>query len=87
MTTVRKAVAIRNKFTDKKQKKNFSRYDYAVITQQMKRWLHLGDQNKWLNQWRLIAVAELRSLQIMRKVHLNNRLVAKAICFAVCKTI
>jgi len=87
MTTVRKAVAIRNKFTDELQAKNFSGYDYAVITQQMKRWLHLGDQNKWLNQWRLIAVAELRSLQIMRKVHLNNRLVAKAICFAVCKTI
>lgn len=87
MTTARKAVAIRNKFTDELQTKKFSGYDYAIITQQMKKWLHLGEQNKWLNQWKLIAVAELRSLQIMRKVHLNNRLVAKAICFAVCKTI
>jgi len=87
MSTVRKAVAIRNKFTDELQVKNFQGRDYAVITQLMKKWLGLSDVTKWENCWRVIAVAELRSLQMMHKVHFNNRLVAKIICFAACKTI
>ena len=87
MSDSRKAVAIRNKFTDELQNKNFKGADYAVITQQMKKWLGLTDKTKWLNNWKLIAVAELRSIRAMQKLHLNSRLLAKVICFAACKSI
>ena len=58
MTAVRKAVAIRNKFTDELQAKNFSGYDYAVITQQMKRWLHLGDVKTCAGSGLLVSAKE-----------------------------
>lgn len=87
MTISTKAVAIRNKFTDELQAKRFYGRDYAAITQRMKKWLGLTDETKWSNDWRTIAVAELRSIQLMRKIHWNNRFVAKVICFAACKSI
>jgi hypothetical protein len=81
----RKAVAIRNKFTDHLKGSNYKGRDYAVMTRKMKKWLALDqDIEKWSNNWRAIAKAELTAILIMEKIKWHNKVTAWVACRVAC---
>lgn len=81
----RQAVAIRNRFTDWLKDSKYQGKEYAVITRKMKKWLKLDqDKEKWSNEWREIAKAELIAILIMGKIKWHNHLTAWIACRVAC---
>lgn len=81
----RKAVAIRNRFTDHLKDSKYQGREYAVMTKKMKKWLKLDHElEKWSNDWRTIAKAELTAILIMSKFKRHNHLTAWISCRVAC---
>ena len=81
----KQAVAIRNRFTDYLKDSKYQGREYAVMTRKMKKWLKLDqDKEKWTNEWRKIAKAELTAILIMTKFKRHNHLTAWFACRVAC---
>lgn len=79
--------SIRNGFTLSLKGYGFKGRDYANITRDMKKWLALDpNETKWNNAVYLIATAELRAIDIMKKIKLKNRFMAEIACWLACRS-